>query len=416
MGLTSGSFLVTGFGVALAGIAATIWLWPYAASKRIGAVLARIGMVAASEVLVIAAFLVLLNGYFSFYSSWSQLLGSGTVQTYGFRTAKVAKPASALLIVNKAEAAPLAGAQIQSLPFEPPLAVDQHGGDLLGQTGDEKALAQSGELLGITINGAYTGMSVGGAYVYLPPEYFQPAYAHAKFPVVLTITGYPASPWGLVDRLKVPGTAAALVAQEKIKPAVYVMMNSSVAMPRDFECTNIPAGLQVETFFAQDVPLAIEHAFRVESGPSAWAVMGYSTGGYCAVKLAMMNPNQFSLAVSLAGYYTAAQDATTGRLYGNSSGYQNLNSPDWRLANLPAPPVSVLVTSSRVGENTYQGTMAFLQLIHPPMRGYALILPQGGHNFTSWGRELPQSLIWLSQRLRPAEPELSTPADPAQKG
>jgi dienelactone hydrolase len=366
-------------------------------------------LVVTSQVLVIAAFLVFVNGYFGFYSSWSQLLGSGTAQTYGFRTAQVARAAGPLLIINKAEPAPPPGAPIHNVPPSPPLAVGPHGMNLGGLNRADKNLAQTGELLGITINGAHTGISVGGSYVYLPPQYFQPAYARVNFPAVLTLTGYPASPWGLVDRLKVPGTAVALVAQKKIKPAVYVMMNSSIAMPRDFECTNIPAGLQVETFFTRDVPLAIEHAFRVDSGVGGWGAIGYSTGGYCAVKFAMMDPAQFTVAVSLAGYYTAIQDNTTGSLYANSAGYRDLNSPDWRLANLPAPPVSVLVTSSRVGERTYQGTLAFLRLIRPPMRGYSLILAQGGHNFTSWGRELPQSLIWLTQRLRAAVPLLTRP-------
>ncbi|HSR84376.1 MAG TPA: alpha/beta hydrolase-fold protein [Streptosporangiaceae bacterium] len=409
MGLTSGAFQILSLLVGIAGIVATIWLWPYVASWRIQAVLARIGLVVISEVLVIVAFLVVLNGYFSFYTSWSQLLGSGAAQTYGFGAAKTAKPASALLIVNKAESAPLPGAPIRSVPWERPLAAGPNGVNLVEMNRGEKNLAQTGELLGITINGAHTGISVGGDYLYLPPQYFQPAYAHAKFPAVLVLTGYPASPWGLIDRLKVPGTSAALVAQNKIKPAVYVMMNSSVAMPRDFECTNVPASLQVETFFAQDVPLAIERGFRVESGPGSWAALGYSTGGLCAVKLAMLNPGQFDYAVSLAGYYTAVQDRTTGSLYGNSAGYRNLNSPVWRLANLPAPPVSVYVTSSRVGENTYKGTLAFMRLIRPPMRGYALILQQGGHNFGSWGRELPPSLIWLSQRLQSALPQVSGP-------
>jgi hypothetical protein len=36
------------------------------------------------------------------------------------------------------------------------------------------------------------------------------------------------------------------------------------------------------------------------------------------------------------------------------------------------------------------------------MHGYSLILPQGGHNFRTWSRELPQSLQWLSRRLTPA--------------
>lgn len=41
-----------------------------------------------------------------------------------------------------------------------------------------------------------------------------------------------------------------------------------------------------------------------------------STGGYCAAKLAMTNPYQFPDAVSMAGYYVALRDGTTGSLYG----------------------------------------------------------------------------------------------------
>ena len=53
---------------------------------------------------------------------------------------------------------------------------------------------------------------------------------------------------------------------------------------------------------------------------------------------------------------------------------------------MPAPPVSVLVASSKIGEKTYPGTLKFLSLVRPPMRAYSLFLPQGGHNFTTWNR------------------------------
>ena len=67
----------------------------------------------------------------------------------------------------------------------------------------------------------------------------------------------------------------------------------------------------------------------------------------------------------------------------------------------------MLVTSSVLGERTYQGTLQFLRLVRPPMRAYSLFLPQGGHNFTTWGRELPQALEWLSARMPPAVPQAS---------
>jgi enterochelin esterase-like enzyme len=267
-------------------------------------------------------------------------------------------------------------------------------------------VAAVGEVLQVNLMGERTGIRVSSDYVYLPPQYFQRAYARARFPVVLALTGYPNDPWSIVKRLALPAAAARLVAAGRIRPAIYVMMNVSVVLPRDTECTNIPAGPQVASFFAQDVPQAVERTFRAQAGRSGWAVLGYSTGAYCAAKLAMMYPSQFSSAVAMAGYYVALKDQTTGNLYGGSQAYRNENNLDWRLTHLPAPPVSVLVTSSRVGEKDLPGTLAFLRLIHAPMRAYSLLVRQGGHNYHTWNRELPQSLEWLNQRLTSASPHV----------
>ena len=267
------------------------------------------------------------------------------------------------------------------------------------------AAAVNGEVLQIAINGQRSGIAVARDYLYLPPQYFQRAYARARFPVVLALTGYPNEPWSIVKRLALPATAARLVAAKRIRPAIYLMMNVSPALPRDTECTNVPAGPQVLTFFSTDVPLAMEQTFRVQTGRTGWATLGYSTGGYCATKLAMMDPGQYSAAISMAGYYNAIQDQTTGDLYGGSTAYQNENDLFWRLSHLPSPPVSVLVTSSEVGERSLPGTLSFLRLIRSPMRGFSLIVPQGGHNYRTWNRELPQSLEWLNRRLTPAVPQ-----------
>ena len=411
MGLTSGFFEIVMFVLAFAGIGAVVWLWPRAAGRRVWHIGSRAGLLAVSELLVIAAFLVSLNSYFSFYTSWSQLVGSGQAPIVG--TARTARSHAPILMITRAEPAPAPGAAVHNLPSRPAVAAGPNA-DLIGlNRRPRKNLAQTGELLAISVNGPHTGIAVTGDYVYLPPQYFQRAYAHSRFPAVLALTGYPGASWSIVKRLRLPAEAEAL--GSKVKPAVYVMMNASVAMPRDTECTDVPGGPQVETFFAVDVPAAIEHAFRVSAGPRSWAALGYSTGGYCAAKIAMMYPAQFSLAVSLAGYYQALQDGTTGNLYGGSIGSRDENSPDWRLQHLPAPPVSVLVASSRIGEKTYPGTLQFLRLVRPPMRAYSLFLAQGGHNFATWGRELPQALEWLSTRLRPAVPRAFAPAKPGRQ-
>jgi enterochelin esterase-like enzyme len=380
MGLTSIPFMSLMVAVAVGSLASIVWLWPRIGGGRLTDIGRRLGMIAVSQTLVIAAILACLNGYFSFYGSWSTLLGTAASRPRVTGAVALSRP----ILITGTNLGP--APRKASVPGRQP----------------SRTLLSAGELLQVSIIGQRTGLGVVADYVYLPPQYFQPAYARVRFPVVLALTGYPNDSWSLVKRLALPATAARLVAAGRIGPAVYVMANVSVVPPRDTECTNVPAGPQVESFLAEDLPRAMEQTFRVQTSSSGWAALGYSTGGYCAAKLAMMYPGRFSLAVSLAGDYGAVKDRTTGNVYGGSRAYQQENDLEWRLTHLPAPPVSVLVTSSRVGEKDLPGTLAFLRLIHYPMRGYSLLVPQGGHNFRTWQRELPQSLEWLSQRLAPA--------------
>ena len=392
MGLISGTLLVTAIAVAAGALAAIVWGWPRLAGQRPAQMAARLTAITVSQALVVAAFLIWLNGYFSFYASWSQLLGIRGTPRAPAVAAHQAPSAASPVSVYAVQPGPVGSGH--PAPLAAPAA-----GAVLPPPGQRLAPASAGRLLQVTIRGVRAGVDSGPAYVDLPPQYFQPAYRREHFPVVMALTGYPGMVGGLVSRLQLPEVAARLMAAGRIRPTVFVMLGVSPLMPLDTECTDIPAGPQVESFLAQDVPRAIQQAFRVTASPSGWGVIGYSTGGYCAAKLAMMYPDRFSAAVSMAGYYQALRGQYVPNLWGGSPGYRLENSLMWRLKHLPAPPVSILVTSSRVGEGSLPGTLAFLRAIHPPMRGYSLIIPQGGHNFHTWSRELVPGLQWLSRRL-----------------
>jgi hypothetical protein len=407
MGLTSGSLLAATLVLAGLGVVAVVVWWPRAAYRGAGPVVMRVLMIFFSQALVIAAFLLFLNDYFGFYASWSELDGAGTPKIVG--VAETSNPNAPLLTVTQTEPGPLPGNHVRIVTK--PVVAAGRTGKLGGVVRTD--LAATGELLEVSVNGAHTGIAVSDDWVYLPPQYFQRAYAHTRFPAILALSGYPGEAWSIVRRLKLPSEQALLVAEGQARPTVDIMMNVSPAMPRDTECTNIPAGPQVETFFAIDVPLAIERAFRVQSGPDSWAAMGYSTGGLCSVKLALMYPREFSLAVSLAGDYSADEDSTTGDLYGSEAGYRDLNSPIWRLEHLPAPPVSVLVASSLVGELDYPQTVQFVKLVRPPMKIYTDYVPEGGHNFSTWETEMLPALRWLSARLSPALPARAHAGSPS---
>lgn len=186
-----------------------------------------------------------------------------------------------------------------------------------------------------------------------------------------------------------------------MQPTVMVMVRPSPALPQDTECEDIPGGAQSDTYFTKDVPSAIQASFRVSSDPQAWAFMGNSTGGYCALKLAMRHPDVFPTAVALSAYYDAADDPTTGDLFGGSKQRRDEANLMWRLKNLPQPKVSVLLAGTKKGDGNYRhDTEAFVDAVQAPMKASYSMLENGGHNFETWSALLPSSLEWLSQHLK----------------
>lgn len=410
MSLTSGTLQLLLFCLAAIITVATALLWRGLSRPSVGLLLARLGLLAAGQLMLILAVLAYVNAIFDFYGSWSELFGSAGVTTTAPRpattTPKTVRHTAVrqYIQITGASSGVMYGADGTTLPIDQ-VAVSP-GQDLAASLGPRAAAigATSGLVIKITISGPYSGVVSTDNYVYLPPQYFQKAYATARFPVLMQFAGYPNAARNEMRLFHLPQIAAQMVAARQINPMILLMVNPSVALPADTECTNAPAGLQVATFFGRDVPLATELAFRARTARTGWAMSGYSTGGYCAVKLAMLYPGQFSAAVSMAGYFTSALDHTTGPLYGGSAADRNENSPAWRLLHLPAPPASVLLCTTWAGEYTLRATLDFLGEIHAPMRGYSLILPSGGHNYTTWERELPQSLEWLSDLMTPPGP------------
>ncbi|WP_030234041.1 alpha/beta hydrolase [Streptomyces sp. NRRL S-350] len=374
MGLTSHKVLALTVLIAVVMMAGTVWLWPRLARKSWQAVLGRIGALLATQLTVLAALGLVANNYFAFYSSWDDLLGTGDT--------------GPVVIHNKADAS-------GRLLVETIGRASVKGGGALG-----REPAQSGEIRKVRIDGAVSRLSTEG-YVYLPPQYFQPEYAHRQFPAVIVSTGFPGIAENLITRFNYPGAALKLLQEGRMQPTVMVLMRPSPALPQDTECEDVPNGPQSDTYFTKDVPSAIQASFRVSSDPQAWAFMGNSTGGYCALKLAMRHPDVFPTAVALSAYYEAADDPTTGDLFGGSRQRRDEANLMWRLKNLPQPKASVLLAGTKKGDGNYrQETEAFVNAVRSPMTVSYSMLEKGGHNFETWSALLPSSLEWLSQHLK----------------
>ena len=369
MELTSRSFTVFCVLLAVGAPLATVVLWSRLKGPGPVRVLQRLALIAVCQVTAIAVVATLINNSFYFYTSWADLLGTSQIVA----TSRNSLPQAPTAELHRIDAARRA-----------------------------QPAHSHGVVLNQMIHGTTSGLTAP-AVIYLPPQYFQPRYAHTRFPVVLVMPGYPGNPQMYLTRLPVPRVMAQEVASGRATPFIAVIIKETVLPPRDTECANVVNGPQVETFLAKDVRTQLTQVLRTRVDRQGWAMMGDSTGGFCAVKMVMQNPTLYGSAVGLSGYYTALLDSTTGALYGGSARLRNENSPLWRLQHLPPPPVAVLATIS-AQERTYPQTAALLAAARPPMRASSIVAPTGGHNTRNWGAMLPRAIDWLGQQFGAAPP------------
>ncbi|MBR8643061.1 esterase [Streptomyces tuirus] len=369
MGLTSDKMLALAVLSAVLLFTGTVWLWPRLARRSWRAVGGRVGLLLATQLALFAAVGLAANQAFGFYASWADLFGQEKDQ----------------------------GVVVDHTPGDGPLEVVgtrrvPGAGGVRPQSG--------GRIQEVGIVGRTTRIATP-AYVYLPPEYFQPRYRTRTFPAAVVLTGYPGTASALVEKLHYPRTALELAEAGRAEPMILVMLRPTVAPPRDTECVDIPGGPQTESFFARDLPDALRSHYRVAEKPGGLGIIGNSTGGYCALKIAMHHPDVYAAGAGLSAYYKAPIDATTGDLFQGDKELRNRADLWWYLAHEPAPDTSLLVTSSRSGESNYKDTLRFIERVKATGRTRisSIILESGGHNFNTWRREIPATLEWIGGRL-----------------
>ncbi|AZQ70435.1 alpha/beta hydrolase-fold protein [Streptomyces abikoensis] len=368
MGLTSQTFLLTLVVIAVAVTALVLWLWPRAAKKGPLAFASRLGMLVLVQLCVLSVLLVAANNEFGFYSTWKELLGQ-----------------------NSRKQAVRAGSGNGKRP--PALTVK--GQEPVGLGPKEKA----GQVDRIEINGPVTGLSMDG-FAYLPPQYFQKGHEKDTFPVIVSITGQPGQSINLITKAKVPQAASKAVMAGQMKPTIVLMLRPSVVADRDTNCTDVPGGPQALTFFNQDVPVAVNDVYRVDNTRGGWGAVGNSTGGYCALKMAMTNPYRYGAAAGLSTDLFAREDRDTGDLYAGNKQIKNESDLTWRLEHMPPPPVSLLLAASEKGEEKYYAQMQkFAGKAKPPTKVEKLVREEGGHNFVTWREEYPVVFRWLDKEL-----------------
>ncbi|HUC57636.1 MAG TPA: alpha/beta hydrolase-fold protein [Streptosporangiaceae bacterium] len=326
-----------------------------------------------------------VNKYYDYYQSWNSAIADLTSEGV---PGTISPPATA-------PTAPRAGSQ----------ASGSGTTSLLGNQVITKLAQANGYTLTLTVHGRLSGLT-RTVYVYLPPQYFRPAYAHYKFPVIELIHGYPGAPQDWITVLDITSTLSSLVEQHLAKPAVLVMPDANGARGISLQCLNSLGGPQDATFMARDVPDYISDVLRVWLPGRTWGIAGYSEGGFCAANLGLQYGKYFGVAGVLSGYFSPDdnQEGTPPRPvnpFGADKQLRRANTPTLELLKMPAGAV---IPQFWIGSGTdkpdVKAAEAFKQLLQLRQPSVQLqLVPGGGHSMSTWRVLVPPMLEWMTQKL-----------------
>jgi enterochelin esterase-like enzyme len=370
MSLTGPAVLGATVGVTVLAFVALVAGWPRLAGRLPVLVAARVGALALVNTLVLLTAATLLNDHYLFFSDWTDLTGGTTASVIQRGSAATTSAARSVPGSSAATSSTVATAV-------PPIG----GHDW-----------RSGSVA-YTVRGPATGLT-GTVLVQVPAGYNDPANAGRAYPVLEAFPGYPGGPGQWASRMDLRGALDQGVAAGRVAPALVVSPQVELPAGVDTECVNgRPGNPQLETWVTRDVPDWVMRHFRVRTGRSSWASIGFSTGGWCAAMSALLHPARYSAAVVMGGYFRPE----LGRSYQPYPPHGPL-AARYDLVDLVArrpPPVAIWLETSHADATSYPSSAALLKVTRAPLAVSATVLKHAGHRLSVWQGELPAVVAWL---------------------
>jgi enterochelin esterase-like enzyme len=249
-----------------------------------------------------------------------------------------------------------------------------------------------------TVTGRASGISLS-AFAYLPPGYDTSTGRRTRYPVIEAFDGFPGAPSTWLKRLNVQAILDREIDAHRMAPTIVLFPYQTDSYTKDTECVDAVGGQKYDTFLTVDVPAATQQLFRVRTDRAAWGMIGYSAGGFCAANLSLRHADRYAAAVVLSGYFETLTSAATGDLYHGNKQVQNLNTPLWRLKNLPQPALAMYIACAEDDRSAYSDMLRFATVAHAPLRVTTAVVPRGGHTKAVWEALEAPTFDWLSSWL-----------------
>lgn len=306
--------------------------------------------------------------------------------------------------------------QSQTVPHLSAASLKRDGGSVqkaISGTSNPALDAQYGLLFAATVTGPRSHIT-RRVNIYLPPQYFDKAYANYRFPAIELLHGSPGGAAAWVNVMDVIPVYLNLLSERKAAPAVLVMPDTDGGFQYSLQCLNNPGGLQDMTFVGKEVPDWVAANLRVQRPSPRWGIAGYSEGGYCAANIGLQYAPRYGYVGVESGYFAPitsqvpAGGKATGKpedvnVYAHYKRLLTLNTPDDYIGHIPlriGVPQFFLAAGAEDAADV-QGAEYFRQLLllriadAPPVD----IVRGAGHQAKVWRGALTPMLEWMTMGL-----------------
>lgn len=273
----------------------------------------------------------------------------------------------------------------------------------LASLNDQTTPPAAGVVVDIDIPAPVSKFQARPANVYLPPAWF--ARPRPRLPVIVLLHGTPGGPADWLDGGEARQTADRWAAAHGGVAPIVVMPDINGGTFDDTECVDSGRG-SAETYLTTDVTRFVRSRFLARDPGRGWAVAGLSEGGSCAVVLALRHPDLFGTFADFGGLLGPRDGdindpaGTAAALFGDSQPDFDAHEPEWLLSHRTFPGLRGFFA---VGSNDAEPRAAVERLAALSRRARVdtevVVVPGGEHTFDVWRTALATALPWIAPRL-----------------
>ena len=237
--------------------------------------------------------------------------------------------------------------------------------------------------------------------VYLPPGYDS---GTQRYPVIYE----PHQPlWAWEQGMHATSLLDSLIRSGDIPPAIVVYVGQYGGPYADTECADSWDGREwFDRYLGVDVPSYVDGHFRTIATVAARALLGFSSGGYCAAAAIAHHPDVFGSALIFSGYFEAGIKTTTtpvaGLPFNNDPALEAAVSPIDVVPRLSAAQRrTMFLTFSADPANRFYGDQitTFAGVLDAANVAFAILPTPLGHSWAAVREQLPDVLAILAARM-----------------